>query len=49
MFLSIRLGKLAVSIPGTDKEKGLWLKVTNCQNNLRVRLSNITWLQRGFR
>lgn len=49
MFPSIRLEKLAVSVPGTEKEKGLWLKVTNFQKNLRVQLSNITWLQCGFR
>lgn len=48
MFLSTGL-ELAVSVPGTDKEKGLWLKIINCQNNFRVQMSNIIWLQRSFR
>lgn len=48
MFPSTGLG-LAVSVPSTDKEKGLWLKVINRQNNFRVQMNNVMWLQRGFR
>lgn len=33
--------ELAVGVPGIDKEKGLWLKVINYQNNFRVQMSNI--------
>lgn len=48
MFPSAGL-ELAVSVPGIDEEKGLWLKVITCQNNFRAQMSNIMWLQHGFR
>lgn len=48
MFPSTGL-ELAVSVPGTDEEKGLWLKVINCQKNFRAQMSNIMCLQCDFR